>query len=245
MSATENHEVDTNTEPAARPVLHRAFEAVSVEVEGRTVDVRVVPFGEVATVADPPDYKRYQEEWLPGVFDHQTNAANRLHANYEHERGIANVVGHGISLRSESDGYHASFKIHKTQAGDTTLELLNDGALPGVSLEAIGKRSVRSAEGVVQRVKADLRGIAFCRTPAFLGAQVLAVREADEQEEVIWDQNLLPVDIDPELVERCQRLGIKIPQRYQAQPASTDTPADAGTSDDGTRQSPETPESQE
>ncbi len=219
----------------------RTFEAVAVEVEGRTVDVRIVPFGEVARVADPPSWEPYDEEWMPGVFDHQINAANRVHANYEHGADVTNVVGHGISMRAvDGDGYHASFKIHDTNAGSTTLELLRDGALPGVSLEARPIKSVRTATGVVQRVKANLRGIAFCRTPAFTGAQVLAVRN---EPEIVVDEALLPVDMDDQLVERCRRLGIRLPQRYEeAHPDIPDTPADAGTSDGS---APATPDNQE
>jgi len=231
MSTLERTD-ERNPETAERPFLIRTFEAVAIEVEGRTVDVRVVPFGEVARVADPPDFSPYDEEWMPGVFDHQLNAANRLHANYEHERGITNVVGNGLALRSEVDGYHASFKIHETNAGATALELIRDGALPGVSLEAHPAKSVRTAAGVVHRVKAHLRGIAICRQGAFAGAQVLAVRTPPE----IVDAGLLPVDMNPELVERCRRLGIELPQRYQAHPGVTDTPDESGTSENGTRQ---------
>lgn len=239
MSTTETDIHTQDTKAAERPFLVRAFEP-AIEVEGRTVDVRVVPFGEVARVADPPDYVPYEEEWMPGVFDHQLNAANRLHANYEHERGVVNVVGHGLTLRSASDGYHASFTIHETHGGATALELLRGGALPQVSLEARAVRSTRSAAGVIQRVKAHLLGIAFCREGAFQGAQVLAVRSQDDEEETIIDESLMPVDIDPELIERCRRLGIAIPQRYEAHPAETDTPDDeSGTSEDGTRQETE------
>ena len=220
------------TEPQVH-LLEREFVATDIEVEGRTVDVRIVPFGEVARVADPPDYAEYDEEWLPGCFDHQLNAANRIHANYQHERGISNVVGHGLSLRREADGYHGTFTILDTQNGDTALGLIRGGALPGVSLEALARKSIRGAGGLVQRVKADLRGLAFCREGAFKGAQVLAVRTPPEQ---IVDEDLLPVDLDPELVARCQRLGIKLPQRYMAHPENQDTPAETGTSgDDGTR----------
>ncbi len=218
------------TETAERPFLVRTFEAEVTVGDGRTVDVRLVPFGEVARVADPPNYVAYDEEWLPGCFDHQVNAANRVHANYEHERGVTNIVGHGISLRAEADGYHASFRIHDTNAGNTTLELLRGDALPGVSLEAVPVKNITSARGVVQRAKANLRGMAFCRQGAFAGAQVLAVRSAVE-----FDEAELPVDMDPELVARCRRLGMKLPQRYEAQPEPTDTPVDTGTSEDGTR----------
>jgi len=230
----ETHEKET--ERAERPVLIREFVAADLEVTGRTVDVRVVPFGEVARVADPPRWEPYDEEWMPGAFDHQFNAANRIHAKYGHSDSVVDVVGHGITLRSEpGDGYHISTKIHETIQGETALELLRDGALPCVSLEAHPVKSIRSSGGVVQRVKAHLTGFAFCRQGAFAGAQVLAIREQVE-DEITFDEDMLPVVPDPELIERCRRLGIRLPQRYQAHPADTDTPAEAGTSEDGTRQ---------
>ena len=234
MSATE-HETEV-TERPERAVLVREFQAADLAVEGRTVDVRLVPFGEVARVADPPRWEPYDEEWLPGVFDHQANAANRIHAKYGHSEHVIDVVGHGMTLRAERDGYHVSTKIHQTPQGDTTLELLRDGALPSVSLEARPVRSIRSSGGVVQRVKAHLTGFAFCRQGAFAGAQVLAIREAELENEITFDEEMLPVVPDPELIERCRRLGIRLPQRYQAHPEPADTPAEAGTSEDGTRQ---------
>jgi HK97 family phage prohead protease len=232
------------TETAERPFLVREFTATALEVAGRTVDVRLVPFGEVARVADPPDWDPYEEEWLPGVFDHQVGAANRVHARYGHSPHAIDVVGHGIELRSvDGDGYHISAKIHQTPAGDTTLELLRDGALPSVSLEARPVRSVRSKTGVVQRVKANLNGFAFCQQGAFAGAQVLAIRE---ERDIVVDEEMLAVDLDPELVERCRRLGIQLPQRYQAHPDESDTPADdAGTSEAGTRPSEDNDQEQE
>ena len=233
MTALESDTHVSTTETAERPFLVREFVATAVEVEGRTVDVRVVPFDEVARVADPPDWREYQEQWMPGCFDHQLNAANRIHAKYGHSQHVVDVVGHGVSMRAEPDGYHLATKIHQTPGGETALELLRDGALPCVSLEARPVRTVRSAAGVVQRVKAHLTGFAFCQQGAFAGAQVLAIREEREQ---FVDEALLPVDMDPELVERCRRLGIALPQRYEAHPEPSDTPAEAGTSEDGTRQ---------
>ena len=234
--STQPIDTSLNTETAERPFLVRSFEVAAVEVEGRTVDVRIVPFGEVARVADPPNYDPYDEEWMPGCFDHQLNAANRIHANYEHMQGPTHVVGHGVTLRAEQDGYHLTSTIHRTNAGDTTLELLNGGALPCVSLEARPVKNVRSSSGVMQRVKANLRGFAFCRQGAFAGAQVLAVRSDEEEQEQTLDAALMPVSMDPELVERLRAQGVSLPSRYEAQPAQTDTPASSGTSEDGTRQ---------
>jgi HK97 family phage prohead protease len=218
--------------------LLRAIPEAAVAVEGRTVDVRVVPFDTVATVADPPNFVPYQEEFLRGCFDHQLNAANRIRANVDHEKGIANVVGHGVSLREESDGYHLTATIHKTAAGDTTLELLRAGALPGVSAEFYEAKNVRRG-GVMQRAKAHLFAFAFAAKGAYRGADVLALRAEEQEEPQTLDAELFPAPIDPELVERLRAKGIKLPSRYEAHPAPTDTPSADGTSDDGTRQAEE------
>jgi HK97 family phage prohead protease len=227
-------------------IVRRSFAAELTQGDGRTVDVRVVPFGEKIKHNDGlgglPRGEWYEEEWMPGVFRHQENAANRLLANFEHQPGLGNVVGKGVTLREEADGYHASFRILDGADGDKLLQLIPD-VVDMVSLEARPVKSVRSATGVVQRVKAHLAGIAFTRFGAYQGAKVLAVRE--EAQKVI-DQALLPVDIDPELVERCRRLGVALPQRYEAHPAETGTPAESGTPEDGTRPEMEnTPTSEE
>jgi HK97 family phage prohead protease len=208
-------------------LLTRAFEVAAVEVEGRTVDVRIVPFNERARVADPPNFEPYEEQFMEGCFDHQLNAANRVHANYEHGKGISDVVGHGVSLRAETDGYHLTSTIHRTNNGDTALELINAGALPGVSVEFHPVKNIKNGN-LVQRVRANLRGFAFCRQGAYAGAQVLAVRAEDEEPEQTLDAALLPAPIDPELVERLRAKGIKLPSRYEAHPAE-DTPSADGT----------------
>jgi HK97 family phage prohead protease len=218
-------ETKTKTEAPERALLVREFVAAGLEVEGRMVDVRLVPFGEVARVQDAWDPEPYEEEWMPGVFDHQLNAANRVHARYGHSPHVVDVVGHGTQIRSQPDGYHVTAKIHNTVQGETALELLRDGALPCVSLEARPMKSVRTAAGVVQRIKANLTGFAFCREGAFVGAQVLAIREKEE----LIDEELLPVGMDPGVVERLLRLGLAVPDRYKAHPAE-DTSAEADTS---------------
>lgn len=227
-------------------VIRREFSAEFTVGDGRTVDVRIVPYGERITHNDGlggvPAGVDYQEEWLPGVFDHQLNAASRIHANVEHEEGIAGKVGHGIALRSvPGDGVHGTFRLLETQAGETARQLIDAGSLDGVSLEAAPVKNIQRG-GVIQRAKANLRAIAFTRFAAYQGARVLALRE---EPALTIDNDLLPEEIDLELVERCRRLGIKVPQRYTAQPDETDTPALSGTSASGTRQDGEHPDLEE
>jgi Escherichia/Staphylococcus phage prohead protease len=157
-------------------VIRREFPAVLEPTgDGRTLDLRIVPYKTKARVSDGGE--PYYEEWLPGVFDKQLNAANRVLVNVEHEKSFGGVVGRGAELRETPDGFEGSFRVLKGSDGDKALELVNDGVLTGVSLEAIPVKSERTADGVVQRVKARLINIALCRFPAFEQAQVLAVRE--------------------------------------------------------------------
>jgi Escherichia/Staphylococcus phage prohead protease len=244
MSETLEHQVED--EAPETGLLHRQFAATVTPGVGRTVDVQVVPYGERIEHNDGlggvPKGVIYREEFAPGAFDHQLNAANRVLVNCEHERGIAGVVGHGLALVSNPDGLYGSFKIHDTPAGETALTLIREGVFHSVSLEALPRKAVRTADGVIRRTKADLRGVSLARFGAYASAKVLALRE---QADNVVDEELLPVDLDPELIERCRRLGITLPQRYQAHPADTDTPAAAGTSDDGTRQTEDQADIQE
>jgi HK97 family phage prohead protease len=242
---SETLEEQQHPEAPVTGLLHREFAAELTVAEGRTVDVRIVPYGEKITHNDGhggvPRGQPYTEEWASGAFNHQLNAAFRVIANVEHEQGVAGMIGHGLALRDEPDGLHGSFAIHQTDRGETALELIRGGVLSGVSLEARPRAAVKLAAGAIRRTKADLVNVAFTRFGAYKNALVLAVREEAE----IVDEDLLPVDMDPELVERLRARGVVLPDRYKAHPDDTDTPADAGTSEDGTRQTETKPTSEE
>lgn len=238
MSTTEI--IEERDETAERPflvggLLRREFAADLSVGDGRTVDVRIVPYGERILHNDGRHGRGgdYQEEFLPGVFSHQVNAANRVHANIEHDTSPSATAGYGILLREASDGFHGTFRLLETPAGETARQLIEAGALNAVSLEAKEVKTIRTRDGVLQRQKANLLAVAFTRFGAYKGAQILALRE---EAETIIDEALLPVDMDSGVVERLRRQGFAVPDRYSAHPDETDTPAEAGTSESGTRQ---------
>lgn len=153
--------------------------------DGRTIEARVIPYNVAAKVLDLPEHGGtgvpYLERWLPGAFEKQTGAANRVPVllNVEHERGFGSVVGHGTELREEPDALYATFRMLPGPDGDKALHMVNEGILDGLSVEAIPTRSIRGA-GTVDRVKARLDRVALCRgaLSAYSEARVLAVREA-------------------------------------------------------------------
>lgn len=230
---------ETSVEPATDGLIRREYAADLTPGEGRTVDCRIVPYGEQIEHDDGlggvPKGMPYREEWAPGAFTHQLKAANRVLANLEHQQGIAGIVGHGVALIERSDGLYGSFRIHDGPDGDKALMLIKEGVMDSVSLEARPTKSVRTRDGIVRRIKGHLVGIAFARFGAYDGATVLAVREPATFSEEIREE-LLPVEMDPEIVERCRRLGVELPERYKAHPADADTPSDEGTPESGTRQ---------
>ena len=235
------------TETLIEPEIIYARRTFAVELEagdGRTVDVRIVPYGERIRANDGlgglPAGMVYEEEMLPGVFDHQINAAHRVLVNVEHEQGITGVVGRGLALRSAGDGFYGSFRMLDTPAGDTALELTREKALGGVSYEARFVKSIRTAEGVVQRVKANLRNIALCRDPAYSGAVVLGLREADDEISTFTQElapEFLPLPFDAELAARIERLGIDVPSRLKNGHLAADTSPAGDTSVDDTSSS--------
>jgi HK97 family phage prohead protease len=174
--------------------IRRTFQAqLQPSGDGRTLDLRVVPFNTVARVKDP-GREPYDEMWVDGCFDKQINAANRVLVNFEHEFGFQNVVGRGVELRSDAAALDGTFRILQGPDGDKALELINEKVLTGVSLEAIPLRSEKGPDGVVRRIAARLVNVALCRFPAFAGAEVLAVREGDPDAPTPDD----PAPSDPE-----------------------------------------------
>lgn len=211
MSSTETEPVRT------REVLVRTFHVETQALDGRTLTVRAVPFGEIADVADPPDWQPYKEEFLPGVFSDQQNAVNRItlrtdhnaiDSNGERKPGVAGVVGQGVNMREDHSGVLIDFRFLGTSEADTALELVRGGGYDGVSAEFVSKK-INKAGQIVQRVKAHLASVALAIGPAYSKAEILALRNAPE---IVVDESLMPPAPNAALLERCADLGIELPE---------------------------------
>jgi HK97 family phage prohead protease len=155
------------------------------EGDGRTLVARVVPYNEVATVNDGQG--PYRETFLPGAFDAQERAANRIKAflvNFRHQRGLQDQVGHAAKIEDRADGLYSELRIFDGPIGDHALSLVNAGVLNRLSVEFVAVKD-RVANGVTERVKARLIGVALVPqgANAYGGAEVLAVREGDEDDD--------------------------------------------------------------
>jgi HK97 family phage prohead protease len=209
-------EIQDETEGRESGLLRRTFAAEVTPGDGRTIDVRSMPYGEQITHNDGfgglPKGVLYREQWDFGSFADQVRAAevgraSKVLVNFEHGDRLIDVVGHGKILREQQDGFYGSFVLHEDAVGEKALLLVREGVVDGISVE-IPPHTVRG--GVVHRMKAHLSGIALTRQPAYEGARVLALRE-----ELMIDEDLLPIPPDPAVLERLQRLGLELPERYQ------------------------------
>jgi HK97 family phage prohead protease len=159
-------------------VIRREFQAELVPVgDGRTLDLRIVPHGVTARVSDDGGRTFYEEEWVRGVFRNKENKPGKVLVNVEHGKGFSDVVGRGTAFKDSPHGFDGEFRVLSGPDGDKALELVNEGAYTGVSVEAMPIKSERTKEGVVRRISAKLLNVSLCRNPAFADSRVLAVRE--------------------------------------------------------------------
>lgn len=161
--------------PLRDGLIVRSF-AVSAEVKGRTLDVRIAPYDRPARVADPPDYKPYFESFAPGAFADALKAPKRIMLDHAHNPRLRDVLGFATRLEDRADGLHGSFRLLDDPDGDKALELVREGVLAGVSAEFLPLKSRTRADGVVERLRVRLEKVALCRTGAYGDAKVLAVR---------------------------------------------------------------------
>lgn len=202
---------ETTTETDERLTLVRSYEAEVAAGDGRTLDLRVIPYNVVAVVADPPDFRPYREAFLPGAFERQAAAPDRVRMwlNFEHDQGLRGIVGHGVELADSRHDLRGSFRVHENPDGDKALQLVGEKLLTGVSVEFHALRS-RIVDGVTQRVRAHIKNVSLCRTPAYAGAEVLAVREQPEPELELHDEPAAAAAaMTRDLADRLAALGIE------------------------------------
>lgn len=191
-----------------RPLLARSLETVEIQADGRNVEMLCAPFDSPATVADPPDWTPYQEEFARGAFSGAAKAPNRVFLEFEHfHPGLSGIIGHGAEFEERDDALYGRFRVTNHADGDKALELIHDGVLTGASVFFSALRSARSESGVMRRLRCHLDRVSLCRVGAYPEAKVLAVRSAP----VVLEPEQQPIPFNLDLVERMDRLGIAVP----------------------------------
>lgn len=188
------------------PLLIRQFAVELEESDGRTLEGRVVPFGVAATVADPPDYRPYDEAFVRGAFAGALKAPNRVYLTFEHDMSphpaLDNIIGHGVEFEERDDALYGRFRILDDRDGEKARLMIREKILGALSIEFKPLSKPRIVNGVVQRLKVHLDRVALVRQGAYPSAEVLALRHKLEQEPEpeAWKPEHLP-RFAPELAD--------------------------------------------
>lgn len=170
-------------------LLKRAMPTTLERVDKRTLACRYAPFGVKANAVDVlPDgtIDRYVEEFAGTIFDRQFAAASkaegvvqRITIVDEHHDGLGKV-GFTTLLRKENDGVYGEVRLLPSKVDD--VQAMLDEGVDKLSVEFSpfrgGTRNL--PDGTRLRTDAHLHRIALVAQGAYVGSEVLAMREAEE-----------------------------------------------------------------
>ncbi len=148
----------------------------SVDVKQRLIDLIAVPWDQEAEV--PWRGEIWREVFRRGAFDGLEDSVGRVRVNREHVKG--DTVGRLVSADTQAEqGLLVRAKIARTPRGDETLELADDDMIsPSVGYRVKQPDHIRLNSRTKMRevLKAFLDHLGMVESPAFAGAQIVAVR---------------------------------------------------------------------
>jgi phage head maturation protease len=172
-------------------VEHRASTLQDVNTKQRLIDLIVVPYNQEADIFWRGDL--WHESHDPGAYLGLEDHAGRVQVNREHVKG--DTVGRLVSAEPRhSAGLLGRVKIYNTPRGDETLTLAEEGgAFPsiGFRVNSLSDQRLDRRSKTRRILRAFVDHVAFVEDPAYVGAEVLAVR-AGQSGLVVADQTPLP-----------------------------------------------------
>jgi len=110
------------------------------------------------------------------------------------------VMGWSTGFDEATDGLEGTFRVNDGDQGDQLLIDVRNGYLPAMSVcfEPVRDGIVRTHEGIREVREAKLVEVSLVGIPAYEGAAVLAVRSAQDLDQLLAPfQNLPEWDLDP------------------------------------------------
>jgi len=170
------------SEPQAGELEYRSSQVASVSFPDRIIELIVMPYEHETVV--PYHGRMVTEICSRGAYDGIESRNDRVRVNRDHDLG--RTCGRAIAFHpSRAEGLVAELKISKTDVGEETLVLADDGVLDGSAgfalLRDAAGRMVPGAETWETRSRRRLNKlflghIALVPDPAYASATVLAVR---------------------------------------------------------------------
>ena len=189
--------------------------------DGRTIDLRVMPWGVVAQTPQGA------ETFARGAFAD----TDPTRVTIESSAHGGALVGRGESIEERDDGAYLSARIARTQAGDDLLALAADGVLRDASV-AFLPMAHRMENGTTVRTRVDLRRVAVLERGAYRGAEVLAVRSDNTEGDTVTDTLTTTALVATQPDTRLDALLARMDSIAGALETRTDVPAPLRTSTD-------------
>lgn len=158
-------------------IILRSSTLTDVDAKLRLIDLIAVPYDQETEVfwRGEPWREVFDRSSFTGIEDH----AGRIRVNREHIKG--DTVGKVVSFDSSHEaGLLARVKIAQTPRGDETLALAEEdmiSASVGYRVKNPSDVQLNKRTRVRRVLKAFLDHLGMVESPAYQGAQVLAVRE--------------------------------------------------------------------
>ena len=150
----------------ALPIEIRSEEEEGEVSDGRTIEGRMVPFGEVIEVEGT------REAFMPGVF--AGTDPSEVVVLWQHDR--SQPIGRMTEIREEEDGYYGTLRLASTPRALEAAALSAERVIRGLSVGFIPDRTTRRS-GIREHTRARLIEISLVTFPAIPGAAITATRE--------------------------------------------------------------------
>lgn len=166
------------TDIVAAPIEHRyaGVRVDGVDFAQRLITVVAVPYGEPALV----EYRSevWNEIFERGAFNSVTGAPHRVRVNRDHNK--TRTIGKVVQFWPDrQEGLVAEVRVARTPLGDESLALADEDMLSAsVGFGVRSTDQVLDRATMTRRIKnAYLDHLSFVESPAYVGAQVLSVRD--------------------------------------------------------------------
>lgn len=165
--------------PRAPTEIRTRGTVTDVRFAERLIDLVVIPYGERALVEHRG--RLVQEVVVPGAFDGIERRPNRVRVNYQHQdQELRHLLGRVEAFHPKRpEGLVARLKIRGGEEGDLALERAEEGILAGsAGFQVMAGGEEWPTRTLRRLTRLFLEHVALTPTPAYAGAQVLAVRSS-------------------------------------------------------------------
>lgn len=166
----------------------------SMRDDGRTLHGRIVPYGEVADIAEVDETTneivRYREQFLPhsmaamvqGFIARGGDASKRSQCFVplliDHKDNFDSMIGQAIELTDENDGAYATFRLYDDDRMTKIRSVLTESHT-GLSVMFRDTRPPKIVDGIVSRVQVHVAHVAATATPAYAMAGIDSIRSGE------------------------------------------------------------------